>query len=387
MNSAAPRLLVVSERSADAELVGQLLRAEFDQVALSIDPERAVRDFEQQQPQVLVLAFHALEKAERYYLGLYRQSGSVDAIPHHTVLLCQREDVNRAYDLCRRRNFDDYVMFWPSGFDPPRLLMAVHLGLRRISALHEHGNPQLAEQARRITELEVQLQARLNHGRDQAERAAQSLQSAQLGIDAAIDHFSRRLLDGERRQIVSAADRPAFEAEVQRLKSDQVDRQLDSVAAAVRPMPNWFGEVGAELRSQLVAILTAPSRTTPPRYRVLAVDDDEFQHRLLAHLLADADLDLSFATDASGALALIQQEPPDLILMDIDLPDLSGVEVTLRLKKLPRFATIPVVMITGHSEKQMVVECLKAGAANYVVKPLEKDVLLGKLRQCLRART
>jgi len=69
--------------------------------------------------------------------------------------------------------------------------------------------------------------------------------------------------------------------------------------------------------------------------------------------------------------------------MDIELPDISGVEVTRRMKSVEQFADIPVVMITGHSERHLVVDSLKAGAADFVVKPFDKTTLLAKLRRLL----
>ncbi|MBC7857972.1 MAG: response regulator, partial [Burkholderiaceae bacterium] len=74
---------------------------------------------------------------------------------------------------------------------------------------------------------------------------------------------------------------------------------------------------------------------------------------------------------------------PDLVLMDINLPDIDGVEVTRRLKLAEQFAGIPVIMITGQSGKDMVIESLNAGAADFVVKPFDKPTLLGKVRKFL----
>jgi CheY-like chemotaxis protein len=116
---------------------------------------------------------------------------------------------------------------------------------------------------------------------------------------------------------------------------------------------------------------------------VLVVDDDEFQHRLLAQLLIEEQLELAFATSASTALAAMRKRAPELILMDVQLPDMNGIEVTQRLKAVHQFAAIPIVMITGASAKNVVMESLKAGAADFVVKPFDKDKLLAKMRHFL----
>jgi DNA-binding response OmpR family regulator len=82
-------------------------------------------------------------------------------------------------------------------------------------------------------------------------------------------------------------------------------------------------------------------------------------------------------------LAVLRKRRPDLVLMDYALPDIDGVEATRRLKGVAQFAEIPVVMITGNSEKAVVVNSLKAGAVDFIVKPLDKDRLLAKIRGLL----
>ena len=116
---------------------------------------------------------------------------------------------------------------------------------------------------------------------------------------------------------------------------------------------------------------------------MLVVDDDEFQHKLVARLLKEAPVELMFALSSQEALAAVRNRRPELIFMDISLPDLSGIETTRRIKALDAFATIPVVMITGHSKKDVVVESLKAGACDFVVKPFDKAILLKKLSTLL----
>jgi len=122
----------------------------------------------------------------------------------------------------------------------------------------------------------------------------------------------------------------------------------------------------------------------PPR--VLVVDDDRFQHKVLGQLLATAKVELTCVTSATDAIAVLHKRRPDLILMDVSLPDVDGVETTRLLKSAAHFAPIPVIMITGVGGKSMVVESLKAGAADFVVKPLDKNVLLGKVRKALYGR-
>mgnify|MGYP006190124969 CR=1 FL=1 len=112
---------------------------------------------------------------------------------------------------------------------------------------------------------------------------------------------------------------------------------------------------------------------------ILVVDDDSFQCKLLERLLGNAGYETIVACSGAEALALLGRQHPDLILMDVALPDLNGVEITQRLKANPGTAAIPIMMITGHSERQVLAASLKAGAVDFLVKPFDREVLLQKI--------
>jgi PleD family two-component response regulator len=169
-----------------------------------------------------------------------------------------------------------------------------------------------------------------------------------------------------------------------------VRRALRQVADAREGAPGG-GDFAAQARrlavpdtlpaSHPARMLRSLAERCPPL--VLVVDDDPFQHKLIGQLLAAAGIEAAFAGTAGKALASLHKRRPDLILMDVSLPDADGVEATRLLKAAAPFAGIPVIMITGVGGKNVVVESLKAGAADFVVKPLDRNVLLGKVRKLL----
>ncbi len=379
--SAAPRpILVATEVASDAELVRKLLADEFDHVSVSTDPDRSVEDFERLKPEVLVLAFNTLEKAERYTLGLYRLGTQAQAIPHRTVLLCGKDELRRAYELCRRQYFDVYVLFWPATHDAPRLPMAVHHALRAGGGLPRD----FAAQARRIAELEAKLAQYEAAGVQHAADAGGAVRAAGRGVAAAIDGFSQRMADGDLRRVVEVRDRQGLHEEFARLKVERIEPSLAAAADAVTPLASWAGGLRAAVAPQLEAA-RALGRALEQAPAVLVVEDDAFQRQFLAQMLADAALALLFAASAGEAFSLVRKRRPDLVLMDIDLPDMNGIDAMRHLKAVEAFAGIPVVMVTGHSEKQLVIDALRAGAADYIVKPFDRATLVPKIRKLLGA--
>ncbi|PQJ97249.1 response regulator, partial [Chromatium okenii] len=102
-------------------------------------------------------------------------------------------------------------------------------------------------------------------------------------------------------------------------------------------------------------------------------------------VLKEENYRLVFAASGLEALSLLRQLRPDVVLMDVRMPDMDGITATQRLKALPQFAQLPVIMITGHSEKAVVVDSLRAGATGFLVKPFGRDTLITKLREALGA--
>lgn len=383
--SVAPRVLIATDIAADADVVRKLLTEEFEDTRTSADPARTVSDFETYKPDILILAFNGLEKAERYYLGLYRLGTLAHALPHRTLILCNKDDLTRVYDLCRKEYFDDYILFWPPGHDAPRLRMAVHHALRQMRTTGPdapHAG-EFARQARRVAELEGLIAAGLERGGTRLAVAGSSLRQAEKDIDEALDGFSRSLEDGENRHLLEVRDQAALRRELDKLKSSKIHKRLAEIESAMEPARDWLDELKDEVAPALASARALGTLADQMRSLILLIDDDPYQQRLVTQMLDAQPYELICANSGAEGLAVLRKRRPDLVLMDFALPDIDGIEATRRLKGVAQFAEIPVVMITGNSEKAVVVDSLKAGAADFIVKPLDKDRLLVKIGSLL----
>ena len=238
------KILVASDNPGDAALVKKLLMQEFEQVFLSIHPDLAVQDFECRAPDVLVLAFNTLEKAERHYLGLYRRSAKIHLQPHRTVILCNKDEVDKAYQACRKQYFDDYILFWPMTNDAPRLLMSVHHSLRDLIAISE-GGPSVAEiavQARRLAEFGSMLGLQIAQGSQRIEVANRAMKQAEQEIGAALDGFSSKLAQGDLSHTAKIQDVASLKQEIKRFKQEEIGQRFRMVAESVLPIQQWADE-------------------------------------------------------------------------------------------------------------------------------------------------
>jgi class 3 adenylate cyclase len=120
--------------------------------------------------------------------------------------------------------------------------------------------------------------------------------------------------------------------------------------------------------------------------RVLVVDDHESNRDLLARRLARETHHVTTAASGESALAFIEQEQFDLILLDLLMPGMSGYEVLERLKCDPRHSDIPVLMISALDEIDSAVRCIEAGAEDYLAKPFDPVLLRARVNACLEKK-
>lgn len=380
-------ILIATDSVSDAELIKSLLESEFDTISTSTDPERAVDDFERCAPQVLVLAFNLVEHSERYCLGLFRYGANIDARSHRSILLCSKGEVRRAYKLCQQRLFDDYNLFWPMTHDTQRLPMSVHLALRELAAAAgaDHRMAGLGVVARRLDELETLLELQFARGGEQLRNAGRQVGRAEHEIGLALGRLRARMAEGELADASIADQLAGIEREIGRIAGEEVGAPSRPAAQVLAPLAQWASSFRQQLQPHVesVRLLTKLTTTCPPT--VLIVDDDEIQRKFIGTILKDQAYRLMFASSASEAFQLMHAVCPDLVLMDLMMPEMDGMAATRQIKAVPQFADTPIIMITGNSGGSVVLDSMKSGATDFLVKPVEREKLITKVAAALRS--
>lgn len=118
--------------------------------------------------------------------------------------------------------------------------------------------------------------------------------------------------------------------------------------------------------------------------RIVLVEDEKDMAELVALRLKREGYTTEVAHDGLAGIKLIRSSPPDLVLLDIMLPGLSGTEILQEMRKDPRLAAIPVVMLTAKAEDSDVVVGLQFGADDYITKPFNMSVLMARIAAILR---
>jgi two-component system cell cycle response regulator DivK len=116
---------------------------------------------------------------------------------------------------------------------------------------------------------------------------------------------------------------------------------------------------------------------------ILYVEDNEFNRKIVRQLLAQTKYRLREAMDGESGVSTAQDEPPDLILMDVQLPKMSGLDATRQLRADPRTAAVPIIVITSYALSGDAQKAKDAGATAYLAKPYSPRDLLAKIREII----
>lgn len=137
-----------------------------------------------------------------------------------------------------------------------------------------------------------------------------------------------------------------------------------------------------------ISILHRPGKPIPARsggkHSVLIIDGNDAEVLMTANVLMKAGFEVnSAATRTEIGTALERQPAPDLIIMDVDLPDVVGLDILGKLREHALFKETPIVVITGRTERDDIVAALAYGATGYLNKPVRAEALVGHIKDTL----
>jgi twitching motility two-component system response regulator PilH len=114
--------------------------------------------------------------------------------------------------------------------------------------------------------------------------------------------------------------------------------------------------------------------------KILVVDDSKTELHHLSDILSKRGYSVRTAENGEEAMRKLGDDKPDLILMDVVMPGLNGFQLTRSITRDPRFAGVPVIMCTSKNQETDKVWGMRQGASDYIVKPVNPDELIGKIK-------
>ncbi len=315
-------VLLVAEDALDRDPMAKLVPTEHRLTVVHTELEAAALAYSQAQPDVLLLAINDLDASASFRNELLKKCGVAEDTAPMAVALCLNRHSIQAGDLCMRGVFDDFATAKPTPHTE-----RIHLALRR------------AKIAKQLREDLLDARDRIGAARGQFETLA----------------TVHRELNGE----------------LQRLHTR---------------LPEAVGPKSAlTTLSENIARIAAQGRKAcqGATKRVLVVDDDEMMREILGASLEAGGYEPRYAASAEEAVEQLVTQRVSLVLMDLMMPGLDGIAATREIRALPNYRTVPIIVVSGHGNRDSVRSSRAVGANDFLVKPVDQDKLIEKVRRYL----
>ncbi len=378
-----PVLIVGDSRSTLGEVV-EWVSSETSEFDTALGEGRAVRLRRGARYELVIVCAESVESSaelrERLVTEFDREQG--DDLPA-MILLCNKQELREAYELCDSGAFDNYVLFRPI-YDPYRLQLAIRSGLRyrraqrNIAAMRDDMRT-VGGTAAQMEELNA---AFGDESRQLVQRTRARLEEIGAQIGGRIEAVGRQL---------EAAEGDTSSAWVDRvrdcLRTQAAEAVQGQLEVAGEELENWVVEwIDEHVTRQASAVGSLHDTCADSLRRsatILLVEDEPFSARVTQAMLVRHGYEVVWASNGADAIRKANGASPQLILLDLVLPDISGDEVVRRMRAVPRLRRIPVIVLSGVAEKSTVENLVRLGIDGYQIKPPVEERLVTQVQAIL----
>jgi CheY-like chemotaxis protein len=377
MTTHSEPILIASDNEAELAEIKLHISNSYTQVYEAMNEDAAIRIFEKKRVALLLLALNSLHKAETFYLKLFHACEHIYEIPHQVIVFVTRSELERAYELCLREIFHSFVIIRPllsehflrlavrHAFEKREAHTTIQRGRKMMQRLAEHVEHMRSEFDQLMADNKV-----LREQQHSAQRGLANSINSRLGI------FRDSLMEPEMKDVVTVHDFEALHREFERLRGGEIISQLEYYHDQMdMALDSWTGNLEKQLNLLERASVDAKEVKQSHTPLILIIDDDDIQRHMLSTLLAAEGYTVLEAASGNEGMGVLLAKLPDLVFLDYEMPDLDGLSLLRKARMSPHLKDMPVIMLTGHSEKEVVKLCVQNGANDYLVKPVNAERL------------
>lgn len=369
-------VLLLTNNKSDADDILDLLKTLDIEVAVALDNETAVQAFEKHHPQLLLCARESVRDNEHLYLDLHRNCAQLYAIPHQTILLCKINEAKIAYELCRRGIFSDYVVDKPR-HDVFRLRLSVEQMLANFELTQQQRQMgrEFSSAGNKAKSLVNSVEKVRDKGQSIGKDSATKLQTLSDNVMQEMTNILSQLKPND---IVglSKALNPEKLQNMITLAAQDVNNNIKSLNKALDAA---CGGHSTALDDLLASIKPVPAT-------IVVIDDNKAFAKVIGDILSEEGYRVLLSNDARHGIGTVAQQDPDLILMDINMPGMDGLQATRTIKSNSRLKDIPIIILSGKGNRELVSQVKKTGANGFITKPTKAPVILDKVAKMLQKR-
>ncbi len=330
-------------------------------------------------PSVIIFALSSVQKSIELYTQIITDK-NID-YPHHSILLCKNRESGVAFRCCIKGLFDNYFVYQPL-YEKFRLKMIIHMGLQ-ISQSNEQ---YVGFQDEQLESIEEELAQMIDEGKECKRSLLDSIADCKKSLKNANEEAEKASISAVLIQKINETHIEPLLAELEiNIKTglDKMINQLLINQVGVKELEARVEEMNKVSVPDQQSILEALSNTAsalsnPPKdaQKILVVEDNQLYRDMLVNILVKEEYNVDESADGLNALKKIKNTQYDLVLMDLFMPNLDGINATKQIKSITGGKKLPVIALTGNKNKDLIKTWAEQGLKGYILKPSTKKEIL-----------
>ncbi|KZN70342.1 response regulator [Pseudoalteromonas luteoviolacea] len=380
-----PAVLVLTHREDDVQGVTQLISEQTNDFRCLVVRKTALDDIEQLAPKVILFALSDVKKSICLYNMLIKEKRLVKN--HYSVLLCSNKESGLAFKCCLKNLFDSYFVYQPL-YEKFRLQLIVYEGLKQCT----DSNTYLDSLDSIVQNQNEELNSLIEMGLSYKASVVEEISKSRDEVNTINQDLLEKLPDSMHKELLSELN----ESHIQPLLSALEESLSSKLLGLVDGLKQ-----SQDLNSLLMKQLQQPIKekqvselqggvssdgfldTSPNQQSILLVEDNHIYREMISDVLTNVGYEIEQVDDGLAAIKKIKLTQYDLIVMDLFLPNLDGLNTTKHIRNVGKNIKTPVVALTGNKNKQLVKKWAEHGLDGYILKPSTKQEILAVVNKAI----
>jgi len=383
-----PKVIMIYENEEDVLGAASIIAEQVEEYRTILVNSEIGDKVKNLKPSVILFALTTVQKNIELYTNLI--SDKFLDYPHYSILLCKNRESGAAFRCCIKDIFDNYFVYQPL-YEKFRLKMIVHSGLlisqatSHYSGLQEEQLENIGQELASLIDKSSECKQSLLGSIAICKQSLNEPQDLVVHKEFDTNLSSEKLMEKINKTHVAPLlaeleenIKSSLDSMIQQLLSKQVGIEVleAKLADLSRVLPPDQQAVSAALsESSILASKNEPVEAEQSK-KILVVEDNQIYRDMLVKVLIKEKFQVDEAEDGLNALKKIRNTHYDLVLMDLFMPNLDGINTTIQIKSVSGGKELPIIALTGNKNKELIKTWAEQGLKGYILKPSTRNEIL-----------
>ncbi|NTS77130.1 response regulator [Catenovulum sp. SM1970] len=383
-----PKVIMIHDHREDsgaAAIISDCVR-QFRSFRIGDEAVKAIQEY---QPYILLIEVETVADALRHYVTLVKEFDCLQH-PHHVVLLCPNKEVGLAYDICSQGVFYDYFVSRPM-YEKYRLKSIINtlaksydeneLLLDKSAEYIDENNCDIVELIDEIKAMSSQVEETIADCKTSIKQDLSAEQHAEQVSDTVSELLNK--IEGDIHQSLAKIMAGLTQHKEKNLDGKNLLEQ--AIKQRSTQQIDKLAKLKAKQKTDTLANSSDPTSVEPVETaaKILLVEDNHIYRDMIKQILQKADYKVDESADGMEALRQVKKSKYDLIIMDLFMPKLDGLNTTKQFRKMANKKDLPIIALTSNKNKELVQKWVKYGINSYIMKPSKQENILAAVDKAL----